>query len=548
MELIEQHIKKIMEDCKKRARKAGLEINTQTLEYIITNQDLIQLEPKIMIPTLYDFWMHDIDNIKGSEIYKVYPSNPYETVINTRPAISFYNDNNTDWMNVFIFYHVLAHIDFFQNNIYFEKTWDYDFCGQALSDKRLIEKLREKMGENKRWVDYTIEFARSLNNLVNFYAEFEDRKKILGAFSDELNFYFDIFLNQHVKISTKEYLGEIGAYNQAIEKYGQKAEEIFLRNVEKRFPDFAERFKISKEEIKKDIRDVLMHIMEYSEFIKEPENRWMKQILQIIRNTSLFFQPQIRTKILNEGWASLWHEELFLNDPRIKEHEIAYSLVDARVVTQPRIGLNPYALGKNLLLFMKEMADKGKLNYDFQKIRNIEERSSYDLNVGMGKNLIFDVRKYFNDYRLFSFLSKDDFQDFVDKHNLFVAGRKLDSRRRIWQYYVKSRNGEDYRKMVINSLYHPPKITVAENSYDGELYMVHEFEGRQLVRKYIEDVLRGASYLWGGEVKLETTIFEIEKEELIKMYENPDFIPDSEQKRVVFSMDHYKGQLEMEEI
>ena len=110
----------------------------------------------MMIPTLYDYWVHDVEVLKEKGKYELYPGNPYETVINTRPAISFYNDNNPDWLNVMIFYHVIAHIDFFQNNLYFRNTWDDDFTGQALSDKRLIAGLRSEKG---RMVDYVIEFA-----------------------------------------------------------------------------------------------------------------------------------------------------------------------------------------------------------------------------------------------------------------------------------------------------------------------------------------------------------------------------------------------------
>jgi stage V sporulation protein R len=38
----------------------------------------------------------------------------------------------------------------------------------------------------------------------------------------------------------------------------------------------------------------------------------MLMVIQIIRKTALFFQPQIRTKIMNEGWASYWHETLYM--------------------------------------------------------------------------------------------------------------------------------------------------------------------------------------------------------------------------------------------
>ena len=116
MKLINHHTKKIMEGCKERAQDVGLKFDQESLEYIVTNSDLIELQPKIMIPTMYDFWVNDVEIIQGKEKYKVFPHNPYETVINSRPAISFYNDNNPDWLNVMIFYHVLAHIDFFQNN------------------------------------------------------------------------------------------------------------------------------------------------------------------------------------------------------------------------------------------------------------------------------------------------------------------------------------------------------------------------------------------------------------------------------------------------
>ena len=166
MKLIDQHTKAIMEECKVRARNAGLRFDNESLEYIVTNKDMLELSPKVMIPTLYDYWVHDVEVLKEYGKYKAYPTNPYETVINTRPAISFYNDNNPDWMNIMIFYHVLAHIDLFQNNILFEHTWTDDFAGQALSDKRLIESLR---GEHNRWVDYVIEFSRGIDNITGYF-------------------------------------------------------------------------------------------------------------------------------------------------------------------------------------------------------------------------------------------------------------------------------------------------------------------------------------------------------------------------------------------
>jgi stage V sporulation protein R len=180
MELVSQHAKKIMEGCKERAWDAGLRFQKDSLEYIVTNRDFLHLSPKNMIPTLYDYWVQDVEVLKEQGQYELYPNNPYETVINTRPPISFYNDNNPDWLNVMIFYHVLGHIDFFQNNLYFRHTWDYDFAAKALADKRLFAKLRSEKG---RWVDYIIEFARSVDNLVGYFdllADLSIERKKLG--------------------------------------------------------------------------------------------------------------------------------------------------------------------------------------------------------------------------------------------------------------------------------------------------------------------------------------------------------------------------------
>ena len=241
MELIDQHTKKIMEGCKERALDAGLKFQDETLEYIVSNRDLLELTPKLMIPTLYDYWVHDVEVLKEKGRYELYPSNPYETVINTRPAISYYNDNNPDWMNVMIFYHVLAHIDFFQNNLYFRHTWDYDFTGQALSDKRMIAKLRSEKG---RWVDYIIEFSRAIDNLVGYHYELSQMNRPRQTNSSKmLNYYFDVFLQSVKKIKINEYVNEIERYNDCLKDNRELGEEVFFAEVHRKYPEFDAIFK-----------------------------------------------------------------------------------------------------------------------------------------------------------------------------------------------------------------------------------------------------------------------------------------------------------------
>jgi stage V sporulation protein R len=501
MELINQHTKEIMEGCKVRARAAGLSFTDESLEYIVTNRDLIELSPKVMIPTLYDYWVHDVEVLRGKGEYELYPHNPYETVINTRPPISFYNDNNPDWLNVMIFYHVLGHIDFFQNNLYFRHTWEYDFTGQALSDKRVIAKLRAEHG---RWVDYILEFARSIDNLVGYHHELSPLFAAPErACSTRLNYYFDVFLQTVKKLSITDYLKEVDRYNESIQQFGDDGERMFFETVNSKYPEFEAHFSKIDKLKRVERRDLLKFLVENSRFLDRDENLWMKSVLEVVRKTAIFFQPQIRTKIMNEGWASYWHEKLFLEDDRIKGHEVDFARVHAGVTSMPRVGMNPYALGMRLFWFLHDAAERGRTDYDFHRLKSIQARKHYDTEVRNGDDFIFRLRSNYCDY-----LFIKDFidQDFTNRFDLFVTGKRLDPQRMVWQYYVKSRDAGEYRDMVLNTLYHPPYIEIApERGEEGSLYLVHHFEGKQLVQEYIANTLVGIEYLWGAPVQLETS-------------------------------------------
>ena len=500
MELIDQHTKTIMEGCKLRARDAGLRFEDESLEYIVTNRDLIELSPKVMIPTLYDYWVHDVEVLKERGKYELYPGNPYETVINTRPAISFYNDNNPDWLNVMIFYHVLGHIDFFQNNLFFRHTWEYDFNGEALSDKRAIAKLRAERG---RWVDYVIEFTRGIDNLVGYHSLLSKAFSTPdSSISDRVNYYFDVYLQDVAKANVSKYIKELERYNAEVKNDPVMGEQSFFSRIDRRHPEFGNLFKKHQETAKQKPQDLLQFIMEHSKMLRREENQWMLMVMQVVRKTALFFQPQIRTKIMNEGWASYWHETLYMQDDRIKGHEVDYARVNAGVTAMPRVGLNPYALGMRLFYFLEDRAEKGKISWDFQSVADAAERKGYDAQTGRGKRFIFDVRENFSD---FTFIHHFVDQDFVNVNKLFVAGKRLNQQKMVWEYYVKSRSADDYRDMLMASLYHPPCIEVdTEKSRDNALYLVHRFEGKPLLTDYVPNTMLGIEYLWGGPVQLET--------------------------------------------
>ncbi|MFP4418651.1 MAG: SpoVR family protein [Chitinispirillaceae bacterium] len=537
MELIDQKTKAIMEGCKRRAYDAGLRFGDETLEYIVSNRDLIELSPKLMIPTMYDYWVHDVEVLKEKGRYELYPSNPYETVINTRPAISFYNDNNPDWMNVMIFYHVLAHIDFFNNNNYFSNTWDYDFTGHALSDKRLIAKLRSEKG---RWVDYIIEFARGIDNMVGYFNELSHGSGQQANKITMLDYYFDVFLQTVKIVSTGEYVKELKRYNEYQKTYRNAGEKMFFAEVFSKNPEFESLYKKHVDShTDASHRDLLQYILDNSDFLSKDENRWMKSVIEVVRKTSLYFQPQIRTKIMNEGWASYWHEKLFLADDRITGHEVDFARTHAGVASLPRVGLNPYALGLRMFYYIEDLGNTGRHSLDYRLLSDSRRRENYDTKQNCGRELIFEVRRQLSD-SLFIDTFLD--QDFVNRFNLFVAGKRLNRDRMVWEYYVKSRKAQDYRAMVKESLYHTPYITVdPKRNNNGKLYLVHHFEEKPLVHEYLANTMLGIEYLWGGPVQLETSeVVSVNKGKSVigpaPAAERPEDKPEISWRRVLYTM------------
>ena len=317
-----------------------------------------------------------------------------------------------------------------------------------------------------------------------------------------LDYYFDVFLQSTKKININEYVKEIERYNDCLKESSELGAKAFFSEVLRKYPEFDAIFKKSLEQKPHHKLDLIQFLMEHSDFLKKEKNAWMVPVIEVVRKTSLFFQPQIRTKIMNEGWASYWHEKLFLQDDRIEGHEVDFARTHAGVTSMPRVGLNPYALGLRLFYYIEELADKGKYSIEFKRLLDARARDQFDAHSGQGKGFLFKLRNNFND---FMFINTFVDQDFINQYKLFVAGRRLNQNRGVWEYYVKSRSAESYRQMLLDTLYHPPYIQVQpEKTNNGNLYLVHVFEGRPLVKEFIANTMLGIEYLWGAPVQLET--------------------------------------------
>ncbi len=544
MKLLDQRTKGLMEDCKKRAKDNGLKFDDTTLEYIVSNHELNVLEPKIGIPTQYDYWVDDVGIIKKKKMYSVLPGNANELALNTRPAVSLYNVDNPDWMNVMIFYHVLGHFDFFQNNQAFSHTWGYDFMQKALAGKRVMRNLRKEHG---RWADYAIEWSRNIDNLVRL-GDNTPEEEITGL-SARARYYFDVFLPEVVEAPVSKLAEELDRYSKITsEEDGRSEAELddsFFGTIEDKHPEFPEMFKTHLEVSERPAEDLMRFIEKNSDKLKREENAWMKKVMKVVRDTSLYFKPQGQTKIMNEGWASFWHERLFMEDPISRGNEAKYAAFNAKVVSH-RIGQpNPYAIGKTLLEHIMANADKGRTGLEYQMLKDLEARRSFDDGSGQGLDFIREVMKLYDDRR---FIREFLDQDYMDKEKLWVIGQKYNPEKNVIEYYRKSRNAEDFRDMLKNYMYHRPEIKYDVEDLSWEfgsdcaktLMLDHVFEGKPLKQEYIYRTLLGIECLWGAPVVLETTVPDNETsqkkyiEHMMDGGDPNDFVPDF--KRYVYGI------------
>ncbi len=147
--------------------------------------------------------------------------------------------------------------------------------------------------------------------------------------------------------------------------------------------------------------DLLWFLITYA-----PLEAWQRDVLQIIREESYYFYPQFNTKIMNEGWASYWHAELFhLYDGVSPEDMIEFARLHAGVVNPGgRYSINPYYLGYSMLV-------------------DIEKRWNQMHAAGetplTGREKIFEVRRTEDDL---SFLRNYLTPELVQRLNLFAYG------------------------------------------------------------------------------------------------------------------------------
>jgi stage V sporulation protein R len=250
--------------------------------------------------------------------------------------------------------------------------------------------------------------------------------------------------------------------------------------------------------------DVLKYVMENSPVLSL---EWQKDVLGTIRGQALYFLPYRRTKIMNEGWATFWHEKImgrlfsegFL---RTEDHGF-FNLYNSRVKAHSPRTINPYLLGNALFRNIEMRWNTGRFGPQYESCPVLEEKKHWDLHLEKGREKIMEVRRTHMDW---FFIDEFLNRDIVEELDLYLyqemdAGSHIDLK-------IKETGWKKIKQAMVQNLMNwgIPRILVLDGNYrnSSQLYLKHEYEGMPLDDEYCRKTLEHLYFLWGRPVHLET--------------------------------------------
>ena len=233
-------------------------------------------------------------------------------------------------------------------------------------------------------------------------------------------------------------------------------------------------------------KDLLLFIEEYSRELEE----WQRDILTMLREEMLYFWAQMETKIMNEGWASLWHQRILREMDLTSSEAIEFAKLNAGVVQPSKTSINPYYLGIKMFEHIEERYDNPT-----------EEMKRRGVKPGSGKQKIFEVRELDSDT---SFIRNYLTKELVMREDMYLFQRQGK------EYKVVDKDWKHVREQLVNMRTNGgfPYLMVEDGDYlkTGELYLKHYYEGIELDLKYLEKVLPYMYQLWGRTVHMESVV------------------------------------------
>lgn len=400
-------------DIEEVVNSIGLKCYPQEFE-IISYKDMLAYEAYTGMPSHYPHWSFGKSYEKNKLLYRYnLVGLPYEMVINSDPCLAYLMKDNSLLLQILTMSHVYGHNDFFKNNRLFKEGTTANYTFEMF--KTGADNLRKYIN------DPSIGYTRV--------------ERILDA-------------AHAIRYQTKGRFTRFSTFENNINSQRHKNQTNNATN------------------------DILTFIA-YNADLEE----WERNVLEIVKQETYYFIPQIETKIMNEGWACYWHYYI-LNKLGLDSGLQLEFIKRHNDVISPHVGgINPYYLG-------------------FKMFEDIEKR--------FGIDKLFEIREIERDE---SFLRRYLTEELCLNLNLFQYAKKGND------YFVQEISDDsgwrNIRETLCNScgMGFIPTIQIEGISKQNHVMLLrHVFDDRELNTEYMEATLKYIVELWNHGVVLNTKL------------------------------------------
>jgi stage V sporulation protein R len=473
---LKKYIPMVLKACK----DWGLDFNP-TVVQLLTYDEISEIAAYGGFPVRFPHWSFGMEYEELQRGYEFGAHKIYEMVINSNPCYIYNLSSNTLADHLTVVAHATGHNDFFKNNIHFSAT-DTNMLNKMANHGTRIRKYIARWGKERvtEFLDHVmrletlIDGAEAWTERVVKEPNIRDERKYRKPHRltvDKSRMYMEPFLNtsdfrrrENERVHERDLADELGIF----------------RNPTKNILGF--------------LRD------------NAPLKPWQADIVAMLYEEAMYFYPQRQTKVLNEGWASTVDSVIMAENGLIglgqSSHDcgiVEYSAHKMGVLGG-KYSTNPYKLGYYLLADIRERWDKGRFGQEWEECTDLHKKENWDLPTNLGKDKIFEVRKYYDDL---TFIHEFFTEDFCRKQEYFYWKHYPNG-----EYRIESRDFLKIKRSLMRKHINGglPDIKLAEPNYAGRGIMMlqHEHDGRELYLPYISDVLASIRAIWNNDVILST--------------------------------------------
>lgn len=344
------------------ARKFGLDFY-QIMYVTVTAEEMSEVVARSGFPTTVHHWQYGQESLWWKKRFRFGVGRIYEIVINTCPAYAYLLQLNDEITQKSVMAHVPGHVDLNKNNIFFRPT-NRDMLNAMASDAMRFESYCDLIGRErvKQFYDSLLPFEHFVDSNSLYI------RRVAKPLSEEEQLHQIEQKKIPRRIEPRE---KLSSYMDEVLNPPEWIEEERSR-LEQEVKDTAdiERGAVIPPEPVQDILGFLA--------VKAPLEFWQRNLILMKRRQSYYFRPMMRTKLMHEGWATLWEEEIMTEAGMIYSGELIQFADELAGVQRKDGGLNPYRLGYDLWKDIKFRWDTGRHGNIWEDCDTLSVKSNWD--------------------------------------------------------------------------------------------------------------------------------------------------------------------------